>query len=442
MHGDTVLETRGGKDIDARISEHFELIHRFLGQFGALAESLLAYHDLGIDKETIRGHIQRADAEVKRMQALGDRALEELPAAVLRPEVMAAWNSKKNLRYATGAILLTERFRDAMTSENRIRSFRAKLLYESILDTLDDLIDSGSYSFGDALDLMRHCVAPITAATFDPIMFGEELRARLVPEQRHLCEFLTAVVGGMQRLLRSSLHGADLAGAMERFHENWLFGQAYTMYQKDPTVDVRAFLSAAEGFPGPDSDLTGVERLSGWISHTAAITLVDLCFARELPSPGAMEEHMTAWFYFDAVVTLISNVADLPKDLTDGIANIFLISKGGDAVRALSRVRGFRPSLSMGDYESFFARAAEFSRRALAHAAASYDDPDGFYPFIALMVPVVMLTNETGAWEELLHAYLRPLARVMGSKPDPPIAATIPRRTRSGRTRSARTASS
>jgi hypothetical protein len=355
---------------------------------------------------------------------------------------MAAWNSKKNLRYASGAILLAERFRADIAPENRIRSFAAKLLYECILDTLDDVIDTESYCFADALDLMRHCIAPITEHAFDPSGFREELRARLAPEQRHLSDLMTAMVEGLQRLLRCSPHGADLANAIEGFHEKWLCGQAYTMYQKDPTVDIRAFVTACERFPGPDADLTGIERLSGWISHTAAVTLLDLCFARELPSPAAMEEHMAAWFYFDATITLLSNVADLPKDLENGIANIFLIAQGGDAVRELRSVRGFRPALTMADYETFFARAAEFSRRALAHGAASYDDPNQFYPFIALMVPVVMMTNESGVREDLLHAYLRSLSGTIRSRPNQAVDVTIPPDTHSGRIRSARSASS
>jgi hypothetical protein len=78
----------------------------------------------------------------------------------------------------------------------------------------------------------------------------------------------------------------------------------------------------------------------------------------------------------------------------------------------------------------------------LKHAAASTEDPEGFYPFIAVMAPLVMLTDEHGTKEDLLHAYLRAFAGVVRGAVEPRMELTIPRRTRSGRTRSARTASS
>src|SRR5438093_12866698 len=95
-------------------------------------------------------------------------------------------------------------------------------------------------------------------------------------------------------------------------------------------------------------------------------------------------------------------------------------------------------------YESYLARTAEMARRNLEYAALSGADPDSFYPFLAVMAPVVMFTDETGIREDSLHAYLRSLAPIMrqaiASRP-PPIP-TIPLRTRSHRSRSAHTASS
>lgn len=428
--------------IDARIAGHLELIRGFLQEFGRRAESLAEYHPLGIDGPAIRRHITNLDAELTRLQALGDRAFADVPPGVLRPEVLAAWNSKKNLRYATGSIMMTERFGADMNPENRTRAFSTKLLYECVLDSLDDLIDTESYSFEDALDLMRHCVSALTTESFDATDFREELRPRLAPEQRHMAEFLTALVAGTNHGITHAPHSRELRGKLDRFHENWILGQAYTMYQKDPTVDVRAFLAASETFPGPDEDLTGIERIAAWCSHTAAITLIDLCFADHLLSPSAMEEHMIAWFYFDALVTLLNNVADPSKDLDNGIANLFVIARAADQVSDVRRVRGVRPSLTMADYETFLARAAEFAGRLLKHAAASADDPDSFYPFIAVMAPLVMFTDERGTNEDLLHAYLRAFSGAMRTPSQRPMEVTTRRGTRNTRTRSARTASS
>jgi len=428
--------------IDERIATHFELIRGFLQEFGRRAESLVEYHPLGIDGPAIRRHIAGIEVELGRLQALGDRAFAGLPPGVLGPEVLAAWNSKKNLRYATGSIMMTERFRPDMSPDNRTRAFSTKLLYECVLDALDDCIDAESYSFEDALDLMRHCVSALTTQTFDATGFREELRPRLAPEQRHMADYLTALVAGTNHAIANAPHGREMRGELDRFHEKWILGQAFTMYQKDPTVDIRAFLAACERFPAPDEDVTGIERISGWLSHTAAITLIDLCFTDHLLPPSRMEEHMTAWFYFDALVTLLNNVVDPSRDLDDGIANLFIIARAGGQLSGLRRVRGIRPSLTMSDYEAFLERAAEFAGRLLMHATASGDDPEAFYPFIAVMAPLVMLTDERGTKEDLLHAYLRAFSRVVRWSPERRLELTIPRRTRSGRTRSARTASS
>jgi len=186
------------------------------------------------------------------------------------------------------------------------------------------------------------------------------------------------------------------------------------------------------------------ERLSGWISHTYAITLFDLCYAEPILDPDAFDAHVAAWFYFDVVVTLLNNAMDVGPDLDRGIANIFLIARGGEEVRSLRRARGFRPTLSMADYEAFLSRTATFARRNLEYARRSGEDPDAFYPFLAVMAPIVMFADETGIRQDMLHAYLRALAPMMREElaAGPRALATIPRGTRSGRSRSARTASS
>jgi hypothetical protein len=419
-------------------------IREYVRTFGRFAEGLLDYHNLGIRPETVRRHIARIDADLARLVELEDGSFAGLPREIFQPEIMAACNSKKNLRYVAGAIMMTQRFRNDLTPENRRRAISAKIAYELLLDTLDDLIDRGSYGFADALDLIRLPLASLTAPIFDEEIFRDELRGRLAPQDRHLTEFLTAVVSATHRAIRTSPHGLELAGELERIHENWTLGQACTMYQKEPTIDLRAFVAASSQFPAPDSDVRGVERVSGWLSHTAAVTILDLCFVDHPLSPEAMDEHLAAWFYFDALPSYLDNIADLSRDIDDGIANLFLIAIGGESILDLRHVRGLQPKLTVDDYESFLERTAEFCRRGLVHAAASYDDPDDFYPFIALMFPIVMFSDERGIREDLLRAYLRCLAPAMHQArvESARTAITIPPGIRSSRIRSARTASS
>ncbi len=424
-------------------AEHLELIRQLIVRFGAYAETLFDYHDFGFSREAVRDHIANVEAEIRRIQEGGTEGFLEIPAGVLREEFRSAWNSKKNLRYAAGALLMSSGVRTLVGPENRLRAIRLKMMYEVFLDTVDDLIDSDAYCFSDAFDLMRHCLDSLTAPSFDERFFQEELAARLAPDQRRMTDFLTCLAGAVRHGIWGSPQGRSLIRELARFQENWICGEAYTMFQKDPTVDIRAFLAAASRMPAPDAELNPWERASAWISHTAALALLDLCFADRPIAGETLEETLAGWFYFDATITLMNHMIDLRRDLDDGIANIFLIARGGEEVLNLRTVRGFRPVLTMDDYDAFLSRTAEFALRSLEHAWRSREDPDLFHPFLAVMAPVVMYTDETGIREDVLHAYLRMLAPAMrdalarGRTPVP----TIPPGTRSGRTPSARTAS-
>ena len=272
------LGERGRTSAGEGDADHLEMIRRLVVRFGRYAESLFDYHDFGFPREVVGTHIANLESEIRRLQALGSDDALGIPREVLREDVQDAWNSKKNLQHAAGALMISERFRNEIRPENRLHAISMKVLYECFLDTVDDLIDAGVYSFSDALDLMRHCLGAVTAQRFEEPIFRDELSARLAPEQRHLTDLLTALAATLHRNFRNSPHGASLAGELERLQENWILGEAYTMYQKDPTVDVRAFVTAGSQFPAPDPEMSGWERLSGWISHTAALTLIDMCF--------------------------------------------------------------------------------------------------------------------------------------------------------------------
>jgi len=62
------------------------------------------------------------------------------------------------------------------------------------------------------------------------------------------------------------------------------------------------------------------------------------------------------------------------------------------------------------DYEEHLARIAEFSRRALSIATEGEEDPQLFYPFITLMIPVVMMADWIGNRDDMIHRYLQLIA--------------------------------
>src|SRR5438093_448592 len=150
-----------------RRTDHLELIRGLVHHFGRVAEGLFEYHDFGFPREVIRRHIDTIEADLGRLRASGGLDDLGLPEESLAGQVRGIWNSKKNLRYAAGALMISNRFRQETRPENRLRASRLKVVYEAFLDTIDDAIDSGDYNFGDALDLMRHCLGSLTAPRFD-----------------------------------------------------------------------------------------------------------------------------------------------------------------------------------------------------------------------------------------------------------------------------------
>src|SRR5947199_375401 len=142
---------------------------------------------------------------------------------------------------------------------------------------------------------------------------------------------------------------------------------------------------------------------------------------------------------------------DLLTSLTTRLHELLRHAPNWDAFRSEIRRENQRLAtgqaltvFQMRDYEPLLKRMAELSGRAITSAHEALDDPDTFYPFVAFMMPVVMLTEPDGSGEDLLHAYLRALAPAIrdACRATMPAWATTPRGTRSGRPYSARIASS
>src|SRR5437667_10317812 len=152
------------------------------------------------------------------------------------------------------------------------------------------LVATAGYCLSDPLALIRRCLGSLTRPRCARQAFQDELAGRLSPFQRRMTEFLACLGQAVHRSIWESPQGPSLVGDLDRFQENWALGEAYTMYQKDPTLDVGAFLTGASRMDAPDQDLEPWERISGWISHTAALSLLDLCYADAPLSSKALEE--------------------------------------------------------------------------------------------------------------------------------------------------------
>lgn len=415
-----------------------ERVREYVINLGRKAERLFDYYDFGFPRAAVREHIERLAHDLGALQ--GGFDMPELASGRLR----SLWDHEQSVRYAAGAAMITARFRRSMTTANAARALAAKALHEFQADLLDDLIDEGGYSFEEARAAYRLCLAAMTDPEFDAPRFRHELARGAEANQRRIIDLLASLTVRLRDLLVSSPNWAGLRPQLREANDRLAVAQPLTMFQTEASRDIAMIRRLAAGFPAPHPDLTWHERFARSVAHGTGLALIDLCFSEERLTPSELKAHLDAWYYFDIILTMVNNVLDVPKDANRGLVSLALIAmKESEALEAGRDPRTVR--LTMRDYEPLLARLAEFSLRAITTARDAVDDPDDFYPFLALMIPVVMLADPDGAGDDLLQAYLRALAPAIRDAcraTSGVFPATTPRGTRSGRPYFSRIASS
>src|SRR2546426_209246 len=381
-----------------------ERVRAYVVDLGRRAVELCELYDFGFPSSVVRDHIAR----------LG-RDFDSFRGAFEVPELASGgrgslWDHEQSVRYAAGAAMITARFRGAMSPANIARAAAAKALHEFQADLLDDIIDGGAYTFEEARSLYRMCLAPMTEADhFDPDELRMELRRRIQAHQQGTVDLLTSLTARLHDLLRHAPNWDAFRSEIRRENERLATGQALTVFQKRESRSIRIIRGWASRFPAPHPDLAWQERFARSVAHGSGLCLIDLCFAEERLTPSELRSHLNAWYYFDVLMTLVNNVLDIPDDAEEGLTNIALMAmRGAEVLDPTADPNAIRPT--MRDYEPLLKRMAELSGRAITSAHEALDDPDSFYPFVAFMMPVVMLTEPDGSGDDLLHAYLRALA--------------------------------
>ena len=396
-------------------TDDLELVTKFVLRLGGYAEGLFDYHDFGFPKHILQDHITQVEEDIRRIQAgvQGSQIVlrpPNLPEDVIWEAADETWNYGQSLRFAAGASMITERYRRRMTPENLRRAFVAKILHECQAGILDDLVDKGKYTFIEAKDLYHHCFASMIDPGFDINTFRKELALILKQEQLSMFDLMTNITAAFNKLYLASPNGQDLFYELERVNERVILGQALTMFQKQPALDIPKLKRISSGFTAPDSDIAWHERLANYVSHATNHSMIDMCFLSEPVSQREIHSTTRAWFYYDVVIVHLNNIVGIHKDLRGGLVNLALISMREDEVLGLSGLNGYNPNLTVRDYEQQFARTAEFSRRGIRAATKDLEDGDQFYPFITIMIPVVMMADWIGNRDNMIHDFLRAIA--------------------------------
>jgi hypothetical protein len=395
--------------------DDLELLSKFVNRLGGYAEGLFDYHDFGFPKSALKNQITRVTDELRRMQqSIRGSPLSlrppGLPEDAMWEEADELWNYGQTLRFAAGATMITQRYESRMTSENLRRSMIAKVLHHCQAGLLDDLIDMGRYTFIEAKDLYHHCLASMIDPGFEINTFRKELALSLNQEQLGMFDLMTNITAAFNRLFLESPNGQDLFYELQRVDDRLILGQALTMFQKHPTMDLPKLKRIAAGLSAPDPDLKWHERISQALSGATYYNLIDMCFLSEPVTPHELQGTVNSWYYYDLVITRLNHFVGVHKDLRSGIANLALIAMRENELVTMPNLQGYNPNLTMRDYEEHSERTAEFSRRALTHATKELGDGSLFYPFITIMVPVVMMAEWIGNRDNMIHSYLRAIS--------------------------------
>ncbi len=401
-------------------SDELDTVSRLVENFGEYGEGLLDRHDFGIDRALFRSHLRglndlltHARSSARAFDA--KRGNHRMPDPKFWDNPGHLWNSAQAQRLSVGACLSSQKFRRSTTPANLERALIAKIAHNCLLGILDDLIDRGNYTDIEAKDLYHSVLSSMVDPEFDAATYGKSLRGKIKPDQFQLVDQMEALTVRFNALWNGTPHARDYFGPMAMLNERIALGQSLTIYQKDPHFSHARLEALAATLFAPSGGLTWWKRLAAHISASSESNLVDIAFSRIRLDPHALGKVLDGLYFVDAAVTLLDHVATVEKDLEDGIANLSLLAMRPDQLQRRSLVRGYHFDLTNEDYVPHLRQIARLTGHGLSVLGQSMGDAEGYYPFLAVMMPVVLLADWIGSRDELIDTYARELAIAMQS---------------------------
>jgi hypothetical protein len=395
--------------------DDLDLLSRTVLRLGGYAEGLFDFHDFGFDKESLRDHISNVHGTLKRLQEAASSSgiplrPPNIPSGAFWEDQGEVWNYLQTLRFAAGATMMTEQYAPHMTTDNLHRAMTAKIFRECAIGILDDLIDRGHYSYLEAKDLHHMVLSSMLDPELDSTTFMKRLVTMLRQEQVPLFDLIHNIVRGFNLLWNRSPHGHDYFYQMEVMDERVALGQALTMFQKEPNLSIGRMEKIAEGFYAPDDSMPWWEKLSGHVSAASRHNLIDMAFTDRAYDLRRMKNFLAGWYYYDAAVILMDHVVSVHQDLRNGIANLSLIAMREKELSDLPSLKGYNPHLTIEDYDIHLHRIAELSSKAIRLATSDVQDESLVYPFMTIMMPVVMMADWIGNRDDMIHTFLEAIA--------------------------------
>ncbi|MFQ5837350.1 MAG: hypothetical protein ACE5HJ_01040 [Thermoplasmata archaeon] len=395
-------------------SADVNLLCKNVSKLGGYALALLDHFDLGIDKALFKKHLAETGQHLRsisnddgpfsitlRPKGYGDRALIE--------EANLSWNYPQTLRFASGACMISQKYQRWMSPENLRRALIAKVLYKCQTGILDDVIDKGDYNYLEAKELYHLVLSSMTDPSLNPNALMKRLISTLREGQLDLFDLIVAITSNFNILFTLSPHGSDLFYEMEILDERVALGQALTMFQKEPNLDLGQVASISQSFYSPEDDVAWYERLANHVSGGTRYNLIDISFVDRKFKLSKLKSFLKGWYFFDIVIVFLNNIVSVYQDLGGGIANLSLVAMREKDL-TLDTLEGYDPGLTLEDYERHLLRLANLASKGLENVLKDFPDPQQYYPFIAVMMPVVMLAEWIGKSDEMIHTYIETLA--------------------------------
>ncbi|HYV09256.1 MAG TPA: hypothetical protein VEL81_06760 [Thermoplasmata archaeon] len=395
--------------------EDLDLLSRTVLRLGGYAEGLFEFHDFGFDKSFLRDHITNVHATLKELRENATSSgvplrPPNIPPGAFWEDQGEVWNYLQTLRFAAGATMMTEQYSPHMPRENIAKTVTAKVYRECVIGILDDLIDKGAYSYLEAKDLHHMVLSSMFDPDFDSTSFMKRLVTMLRQEQIPLFDLINNITRGFNILWNHSPHGADYFYQMEVMNERVALAQALTMFQKEPNFSVTRMEKVSESFYAPDDAMNWWEKLGGHVSVASGHNLIDMAFTDQVYDLRRMKNFLAGWYYYDAAVILMDHVSSIHQDLRNGIANLSLIAMREKELRDLTSLKNYNPHLTIEDYDAHLRRIADLTSKAIRLATTDVHDENLVYPFMTIMMPVVMMADWIGNRDDMIHTFLEAIA--------------------------------
>ncbi|MCK4455157.1 MAG: hypothetical protein KAU99_02285 [Thermoplasmata archaeon] len=396
-------------------SNDVDILSDIVTKLGGYAKGLLDDLNLGISKSMLAWHIDEVHRNLTRLrESNGGRALILRPPGLDNSPMLDnmgdTWNYTQTLRFAAGATMISQRYQRFMSAENLRRSMLAKILYKCQTGILDDLVDTHRYSYIEAKDLYHHVLSSMTDPDFEMNAFKQKLISMMKQEQLGLFDLVTDITASFNEMFVESPHGHELFYQMDVLDERVTLGQALTMFQKESSLDTDKIRRIASRFYAPSDDLEWYDRVANYVSGGTRYNLIDISFCERHLDLSHINTLLEGWYYYDVVIVYLNNIVHIYQDLKEGIANLSLISLREEEVCDLKTLGGYNPRLTMNDYSNHIRRLAGYASRALEIVTSGYEDETLYYPFITVMMPVVMMADWIGKQDSFIGLYLDELS--------------------------------